>query len=94
MGQDPIPISALQHWSYCPRQCVLIHVEQQFTENVHTLRGQAVHARVDQPEIEIPLGAFASNARCPAALLKSSPVLLAKNEPLWFRDYAHEPTNG
>ncbi|MEF8713344.1 MAG: CRISPR-associated protein Cas4 [Accumulibacter sp.] len=46
---DPIPISALQHWSYCPRQCALIHQEQVFAENVHTARGQAVHARVDTP---------------------------------------------
>jgi CRISPR-associated exonuclease Cas4 len=53
MNDDPVPISALQHWSYCPRQCALIHIEQQFTENVHTLRGQVVHARVDQPEIEV-----------------------------------------
>ncbi len=49
---DPIPISALQHWSYCPRQCALIHQEQVFSENVHTLRGQAVHARVDMPGFE------------------------------------------
>lgn len=52
MNDDPVPISALQHWSYCPRQCALIHVEQAFAENVHTLRGQAVHARVDSPEID------------------------------------------
>ena len=25
---DPIPISALQHYLYCPRQCALIHLEQ------------------------------------------------------------------
>jgi CRISPR-associated exonuclease Cas4 len=49
---DPIPISALQHWSYCPRQCALIHVEQAFVENVHTLRGRAVHREVDRPRIE------------------------------------------
>ena len=42
---DPIPLSALQHWAYCPRQCGLIHLEQAFDENLHTLRGQAVHAR-------------------------------------------------
>lgn len=42
-------ISALQHYSYCPRQCALIHTEQVFAENVHTLRGRAVHARVDEP---------------------------------------------
>jgi CRISPR-associated exonuclease Cas4 len=41
-SRDPIPISALQHWCYCPRQCGLIHLEQAFEENVHTLRGQAV----------------------------------------------------
>ena len=53
MFDELLPISALQHWSYCPRQCALIHIEQQFVENVHTLRGQAVHARVDTPEIEV-----------------------------------------
>lgn len=46
---DPIMISALQHYSYCPRQCALIHMEQTFDENVHTLRGRAVHERVDEP---------------------------------------------
>lgn len=49
---DPIPLSALQHWSYCPRQCALIHLEQAFAENVHTLRGQAVHGTVDTPGFE------------------------------------------
>lgn len=47
---DAIAISALQHYSYCPRQCALIHAEQAWDENVHTLRGQAVHERVDTPE--------------------------------------------
>lgn len=47
-----IAISALQHWSYCPRQCALIHVEQVFADNVHTARGNAVHALVDEPGAE------------------------------------------
>ncbi|MDH5668382.1 MAG: CRISPR-associated protein Cas4 [Nitrospira sp.] len=50
---DPIMISALEHWSYCPRQCALIHVEQTFDENLYTMRGQAIHKRVDEPESEI-----------------------------------------
>jgi len=50
--EDPIPLSALEHWSYCPRQCCLIHAEQAFAENMHTLRGQAVHARTDEPGVE------------------------------------------
>ena len=54
--RDPIPISALQHWCYCPRQCALIHVEQVFADNLHTLRGQAVHRQVDRPGIETRTG--------------------------------------
>lgn len=53
---EPIALSALQHWHYCPRQCGLIHLEQVFDENVHTLRGQAVHARVDKPGVDIAKG--------------------------------------
>jgi len=45
-------LSALQHYSYCPRQCALIHVEQAFEQNVHTRRGNAVHERVDEPGFE------------------------------------------
>jgi len=45
-------LSALQHWSYCPRQCGLIHLEQVFEENVHTMRGNAAHERVDEPGYE------------------------------------------
>lgn len=51
-----IPLSALQHWAYCPRQCGLIHLEQVFDDNVHTLRGNALHARVDQPGVETAKG--------------------------------------
>lgn len=53
---EPIPISALQHWHYCPRQCGLIHLEQVFDENIHTLRGQAEHAKVDKPGVETAKG--------------------------------------
>ncbi len=49
-SDDAIAISALQHYSYCPRQCALIHAEQAWDENVYTLRGQAVHEQVDTPE--------------------------------------------
>jgi len=59
---DPIPLSALQHWSYCPRQCALIHVEQAFEENVHTMRGQAVHQLVDEPGFEERAGARVERA--------------------------------
>ena len=50
---DPIPLSAVQHWAYCPRQCALIHIEQVFEENLFTQRGQALHQRVDDPGCEL-----------------------------------------
>ena len=50
---DPIPLSALQHWCYCPRQFALIHIEQVFAENIFTERGQALHKRVDDPGFEV-----------------------------------------
>jgi CRISPR-associated exonuclease Cas4 len=54
--EDPLPLSALQHWAYCPRQCGLIHLEQAFDDNLHTLRGQAVHRQVDDPGMELRRG--------------------------------------
>lgn len=53
---DPITLSALQHWCYCPRQCALIHVEQMFEDNLFTQRGQALHKRVDDPGFELREG--------------------------------------
>ncbi|MDR1062534.1 MAG: CRISPR-associated protein Cas4 [Azoarcus sp.] len=53
MDAEPFPLSALQHWSYCPRQYALIHLEQVFEDNLFTLRGQALHKRVDDPGFEI-----------------------------------------
>jgi CRISPR-associated exonuclease Cas4 len=47
--EDIVLISALEHYSYCPRQCALIHVERIFDENVFTLRGRRAHERADQP---------------------------------------------
>ncbi len=53
---DPITLSALQHWAYCPRQCGLIHLEQAFDDNLHTQRGQALHKQVDKPGVEVRHG--------------------------------------
>lgn len=46
---EPIPISALQHWSYCPRQAALIHVDGVWSDNPFTRRGTLLHERADQP---------------------------------------------
>jgi CRISPR-associated exonuclease Cas4 len=57
MDQDDyIMLSALEHYSYCPRQCALIHAEQVFADNVHTARGHAVHNLVDLAGYQIRSG--------------------------------------
>lgn len=40
-----LPLSALQHWLYCPRQCGLIHLEQVWAENKFTAEGQVLHQK-------------------------------------------------
>ena len=42
-----VPISALQHYLFCPRQCALIHVEGLWSENAATAAGRILHERVD-----------------------------------------------
>lgn len=59
---DPIPISALQHYVYCPRQCALIHVEQVWSENLYTLRGNRAHDNVDIPEGMVREGVLVERA--------------------------------
>ena len=44
---DLLPLSALQHHLFCPRQCALIHVERQWQENRFTAEGRVLHDNVD-----------------------------------------------
>lgn len=45
---DLLPLSALQHYLFCPRQCALIHVERLWFENKFTAEGKVMHERVDK----------------------------------------------
>lgn len=45
---DLIPVSALQHYLYCPRQCALIYLEQAWTENLYTAEGKLLHEKAHQ----------------------------------------------
>jgi CRISPR-associated exonuclease Cas4 len=42
-----LPISALQHYLFCPRQCALIHAERLWAENAATEEGRILHERAD-----------------------------------------------
>jgi CRISPR-associated exonuclease Cas4 len=65
-----IPLSALQHFAFCPRQCALIHNEQVWSENYLTAQGQLLHQRVDSGEPETRKG-----VRFERAVQVSAPLL-------------------
>ncbi|MEN6486737.1 MAG: CRISPR-associated protein Cas4 [Syntrophobacteraceae bacterium] len=46
---DLLPLSALQHLLFCPRQCALIHLEGIWFENLFTVEGHILHERVHAP---------------------------------------------
>ena len=48
-----LPISALQHLLFCPRQCALIHLEQAWSENALTAGGRVLHDKVHNAEDEL-----------------------------------------
>jgi CRISPR-associated exonuclease Cas4 len=51
-----LPVSALNHFLFCPRRAALIHVEGIFEDNVHTVIGDLVHEHADLPGYEIAKG--------------------------------------
>lgn len=48
---DLLLLSGIQHFAYCERQWALIHVEQQWLENVRTVEGRHLHERVHNPDL-------------------------------------------
>ena len=42
-------ISGIQHFKFCRRQWALIHIEQQWAENVHTVTGELMHKKAHDP---------------------------------------------
>ncbi len=50
--EDLLPLSALQHFLFCERQCALIHIEQVWAENVYTIEGELLHKRAHSADRE------------------------------------------
>ena len=46
---DYLMLSGIQHFKFCRRQWALIHIEQQWAENVHTVIGELMHKKVHDP---------------------------------------------
>ncbi|AOZ91809.1 CRISPR-associated protein Cas4 [Paenibacillus crassostreae] len=44
-------LSGIQHFEFCERQWALIHIEQEWEENVLTIEGSHLHEKADDPFI-------------------------------------------
>jgi len=94
--EEPVLLSALEHYSYCPRQCALIHAEQSFAANLHTARGDAVHALVDLEGYEVRAGVHVERAlplRCERLGLvgKADIVEFSADGTPYPAEYKHGP---
>lgn len=50
-SEDYLQLAGIQHYAFCPRQWALIHLEDQWQENVLTYGGQRLHENVNRPEL-------------------------------------------
>jgi CRISPR-associated exonuclease Cas4 len=46
---DLLHLSGIQHFVFCQRQWALIHIEQQWEDNILTFRGQELHQTTNDP---------------------------------------------
>ncbi|MFH1118699.1 MAG: CRISPR-associated protein Cas4 [Bacteroidota bacterium] len=68
--EDLLMLSGIQHFAFCERQWALIHIEQQWAENVRTVEGHHLHERVDDP--------FNSDKRGDTLTFRSFPLISRK----------------
>lgn len=47
--EEYLMLSGIQHFQFCRRQWALIHIEQQWAENVHTVTGELMHKKAHDP---------------------------------------------
>ncbi len=48
--EDFLMLSGIQHFAFCRRQWALIHIEQQWEENVRTFEGRMMHDNAHNPD--------------------------------------------
>ncbi|MEA1960307.1 MAG: CRISPR-associated protein Cas4 [Bacillota bacterium] len=50
--EDFLLLSGIQHFSFCKRQWALIHIEQQWQENLRTIEGEILHEKTHDSTIK------------------------------------------
>ncbi len=56
--EDYLSLSGIQHFEFCRRQWALIHIEQQWQDNVRTIEGEFLHERAHNNELSEKRGDF------------------------------------
>ena len=64
---DLLPLSGIQHFSFCKRQWGLIHVERQWADDLRTAEGHHIHRKADDP--------FFDESRGETLISRSVPVI-------------------
>lgn len=86
-----VPLSALEHWSFCRRQCGLIHTEGLWAENARTVEGKQLHEKVDLPGLEQRPGLRLARA---LSLKSERHRMVGKADLVAFYDDVAYPTTG
>jgi CRISPR-associated exonuclease Cas4 len=90
--EDLLMLSGIQHIAFCERQWALIHVEQQWTENVSTIEGHHLHEHCDDP--------FSGETRGDLLILRAVPLisyrlgLTGRADVVELRRTENEPFDG
>lgn len=63
---DFLAISGIQHFRFCRRRWALIHIENQWSENAHTVLGELAHEKAHDP--------FISEKRGDTIIVRALPI--------------------
>lgn len=50
--EEYLALSGIQHFTFCPRQWALIHIERQWEDNLQTVEGELQHERAHDPAFD------------------------------------------
>jgi CRISPR-associated exonuclease Cas4 len=63
--EDYLMLSGIQHFSFCKRQWALIHIENQWSENIRTIEGNILHEKTHDSSILEKRGSVIISRRIP-----------------------------
>jgi CRISPR-associated protein Cas1 len=88
---DPLPARMLNEFVYCPRLFYYEHVEGLFVDNADTVRGAALHRRVDRGKGDLPPPTRTPPAGTPSATSTTEAALDTQEPPASDGQPASEP---